>query len=321
MFRLASEAGAVARATATTVLALMILSATASAGEPPKAAQRSKTVLCTVTPIRMLAQEVIGETSALACDLLLAADVGCPHDYSLTVRDKRKIDEAAAVLCIGEGYEAFLDPLRKTAPDKFLTISAGCEWIETCSHGHAHDHGHDHGHDHARNAHVWMSPAQAIKLVEGIEKALSRLDPPRAEQYAKNAVAARERLSALRAEAESLAKRVRGRRVAASEAFAYLARDLGLEVALELPDHEVHGSAARDTADVLRKAREAKLVGVLTERGARSKLADAVLRESGAPQIDLDTLIGESAAGVTYGSRMRSVYLAIEAALAEKERP
>lgn len=321
MIRLASGAGAVAQAAATTVLALMILSATASAGEPPPAAQRSKTVLCTVTPIRMLAQEVIGETSALACDLLLAADVGCPHDYSLTVRDKRKIEEAAAVLCIGEGYEAFLDPLRKTAPDKFLTISAGCDWIETCTHGHAHDHGHDHAHDHARNAHVWMSPAQAIKLVEGIEKALSHLDPPRAEQYAKNAVAARERLSALRAEAESLAKRVRGRRVAASEAFAYLARDLGLEVALELPDHEVHGSAARDTADVLRKAREAKLVGVLTERGARSKLADAVLRESGAPQIDLDTLIGESTAGATYGSRMRSVYLAIEAALAEKERP
>ncbi|MBK8914791.1 MAG: zinc ABC transporter substrate-binding protein [Phycisphaerales bacterium] len=310
------------RLASTALLAMLALSATAKAGDPPAAAaQRPTTVLCTVTPIRLLALEVVGETTGVACELLLAADVGCPHDYTLTVRDKRKVEEAAAVLCIGEGYEAFLDPIRRTAPDKFLTITAGCDWIETCTHDHHHDHAHDHSHDHARNAHVWMSPAQAIKLVEGIEKALSRLDPPRAEQYAKNAAAARERLTALRAEAESLAKRVRGKRVAASEAFAYLARDLGLDVALQLPDHEVHGAAARDTAEVLRKAREAKLVGVLIERGARSKLADAVLRESGAPQIDVDTLIGEGAAGATYFSRMRSVYLAIEAALAEKQRP
>lgn len=296
---------------------------------PPASANSQKLVAVTVLPLQMLASAVVGSTTAIRVELLLSPELGCPHDYALTVRDKKRVDDASVVLCVGLGLESFLEPLRRKQPEKFIDLGGECATIsmevdEHAGHDHEHDghnhdeHGHDHEtHDHAGsvNPHVWLSPTEAIVLTRAIQRELSRIDPNGANTYAANAATQIASLEKVAQEFRGAAETLKGKRIAASDAFAYLARELGLRIAVPLPDHESGSVPARAKGELTRRAKAEKVDLIIQEDGAPSALSAAIARDASIPTLTLDTLTRSEkpALGVSaYESRMRANLAALQ---------
>ena len=87
--------------------------APASQATQPSPAGKSLKVLCSIYPIYLFTKTVAAGSN-LQIDLMLVANLGCPHDYSLTPQDMQKIASAEVLVVNGAGLEEFLgDPIRQ----------------------------------------------------------------------------------------------------------------------------------------------------------------------------------------------------------------
>jgi zinc/manganese transport system substrate-binding protein len=100
------------------------------------------------------------------------------------------------------------------------------------------------------NPHVWLDPILACGMVTNILVALQQADPANASGYATNAAAFAQRLQKLDEELRAGLATLRGRAIITShDAFPYLARRYGLQVAGVIEEHpEVDPSPAHLSA-------------------------------------------------------------------------
>ena len=65
-------------------------------------------VLTSFLPMYLFTRNVVGDAPGVAVEMMLPASLGCPHDYSLSPGDMKKIAEADLFLANGFGMEEFL---------------------------------------------------------------------------------------------------------------------------------------------------------------------------------------------------------------------
>lgn len=148
--------------------------------------------------------------------------------------------------------------------------------------------GHDHG---AVNAHIWMSPRQAIAQVENIARGLMEQDSAHAQQYRANADAYIARLKALDEQITAELAPVRGARIVTSHpAFEYLARDYGIEIVASLGQEPGQMPRTRDMAELVDTVRGMNIRALFVERAYAEKAAEVLARETGVSIYTLDSL-------------------------------
>lgn len=158
-------------------------------------AQAELTILTSIKPLALIAQEVAGERARV--DVLLPIKAS-PHDYPLKVSDIRRLKSADIVLWIGPELESFLRrPLSNLSPDRLLTSYdlAGLNWPQGKSQ--YQDEGSESHHHHTHDPHLWLDPRNAIVIARALANRLERLDEVHAGEYLANAerfAAAMERL-------------------------------------------------------------------------------------------------------------------------------
>lgn len=106
---------------------------------------------------------------------LVTESVSCLHDYSLNVRQVKAAQGAELVVISGAGLEDFMEDV--LTGKKIVDASAGLSLLESC---HDHDHGegdHD-GHEHEADAHIWLSPENAMVMARNIRDGLKTQYPP-----------------------------------------------------------------------------------------------------------------------------------------------
>ena len=163
-------------------------------------------VVTTIKPLHSLISSVmegVGEPS------LIIEGTSNPHTFVFKPSHAQMLEEADIVFWIGEDLEAFMEkPLDSLAGNatkiSFMELSS----IEKLKfreenifddhddHGHDDHDGHedeheghdDHdGHNHGEfDAHIWLDPSNAIKMVLEISHELSELDPDNAAKYEQN---------------------------------------------------------------------------------------------------------------------------------------
>lgn len=268
-------------------------------------------VVCSTYPIHLLTSAVAAGPSALSVELLLPAGGGCPHDYVLTPADMRTLMRAEAVIVNGLGMDDFLrQPLEAlTRAPLWIDSSLGLQAEQlpdrhdaVPNHDHDHAPGGPHCGDHchgkapeteaAFNPHLFVSPRLAARLVMNLAAELSKLDPAHAGNYSANAVHLAARLNALAAEMSATAKSFTRRRIISEHnSFAYLARDLGLEVVAVIQAHAGQDPVAAELRSLRRSIQDQRVVAIVhappsSTRGAAAMLA----RETGVPLVMLDPL-------------------------------
>ena len=196
---------------------------------------------------------------------------GCLHDYQLTTEDMKLLSTADVFVVNGGGMEEFLSDVVAKYPK--LTVIDSSQGIEI----------------EDDNAHVWMSIKNHIQQVENITKGLCEANPENASIYQENSAKYIDKLNEiLTTEDDSL----KGNNVMLfSEAYEYLADDFGLEIVGVLDLDEEKDISAGELASTIDIIKSKNVPLIIAEKEYGEKMANAVMKETGAKTIYLNTII------------------------------
>ena len=188
-------------------------------------------VVVSIKPIHAL---VAGVMDGIGTPRLIIEGGASPHTYQMRPSEAEALQAADLVVWVDETLEAFLErpiaslgagaeivTLHRAAGMRLLRNREGGIWDSSSTqlhddenadthadtHDDAHDDAHDsedhgHGHDHAHgelDAHIWLDPRNAARVVEVVAAALTRIHPEEAAAYRRNAASMRARIEALEA--------------------------------------------------------------------------------------------------------------------------
>ncbi|UYM18299.1 zinc ABC transporter substrate-binding protein ZnuA [Endozoicomonas euniceicola] len=175
-----------------------LLFISAPAFSKPLADEQPPKVLTSIKPVQLIALAV---TEGITKPDVLLPPGASPHNHSLRPSDARLLQNADVMFWIGPDMEVFLEKMLANAKNTRSVPLMSAEGIHIRRYddeGHDHDHDHDHHHDHhahgegcgcqhgEHDAHIWLSPENAIAMATAISSTLSEMDPVNAEQYSHN---------------------------------------------------------------------------------------------------------------------------------------
>ena len=278
------------------ILAALLAAAVVLSPFPPAAEETGVRVLTSFLPIHLFTLNVVGDAKGITVEMMLPASLGCPHDYSLSPGDMKKIAAADLFLANGLGMEDFLGaPVGRANPGIRVVETASSVTPLRAEGGHG-----------DANPHTWVSPRNAILQVRAIEKALSEASPANGPIFHRNADVYVGRLASLAREFDEAARHFRNRNIVIfHNIFDYLARDLQLTVVGRIEETPGQDPSAREMQDLIRTIRERGAAAVFAELQYPVKLARTVAEEAGVPVRMLDPVSTGSTAPTSYEDAMR----------------
>ncbi len=270
------------------LIALLVI--LAGPGLQPAAAQSSAaeaSVVCTVYPVYLIAKELASGTT-LQVKLLLPADLGCPHHYSLTPTDMAGLDRAKLILANGLGFEPFLDRLSESGfADRIRQIAPASAAMRS-----------EHGDQ--PNPHLFTTPAGLSAMVDAAAGALrDAVSSEAAVLLGRNAERLRARLAEAGKEWTAAAGKLAGTPVVVThDSLDYISSAIKLEIVARLEIDDEHQHSAHSRLEIEKAIRDRRPVAILTDALEESEEIEALGREYGVPVVPLPTLTtGSDAAG------------------------
>ncbi len=261
------------------LLPLILLSACAAS--PPARDVRLRLV-ATTYPISLFAQAVCAGMEDVDIQRLDTGETSCLHDYTLTVRDMKKLDRADVIALNGAGLEDFLEDALATSSAPVIDCSRGVPLLENRDHDHEEEEDHqDHDHGHW-DPHIWMDPGNACRMVSTLAEELAALDPERAEIYRSNGEAAISRLEDLdRRMGEILSPASGCGLITFHDGFQYFSAAYSLPLLEAIEEEAGSEASAREIVEVTGLVREHALPVIFTEVNGSDATARAIARETG----------------------------------------
>lgn len=250
-------------------------------------------VIGTTKPVTALTKAVLSSVPGYQTEVLLGEIAGCPHDYSLTPADMKRLSGAKIIVINGGGMEGFLEGvIERICPGaKVVDASKGilphtkvhCSNPAHCKHHHSH-----------HNEHILVSPSMAAKAIRSIGsqmRAINANDPKAAELIEKNVIKYQTQLQKLAQMYSNFARTLppqKKRILAQHSVFDYLAKDAGFEVKGTIFHHDSQEPSAAEAAKLIRKIKKEKIFAIFAERGKQSRMTERIAREAGIPIIYLE---------------------------------
>ncbi len=271
-------------------------------------AEKTLKVLASTFPLYQITRNLTVGASGIEVDLMIPAQMGCPHDYALTPQDMRKLAKADMLIINGQGMEEFLGaPLQKANPALKIIDSSqgigqilqysGMEQDEHKDHDGEGKHPHDkdlHEDEHEQhhggpNPHLFASPRMAALLAGNIAKALAEFHPPGAQVYAANGQGYSQRMNRLADDLAALGKRLANNRIVTQHGvFDYLARDMGLEVVAVVQAHAGQEPSAAEILTIVKTIRAKKAGAIFTEPQYPESVGKTIAKEASIAAARLD---------------------------------
>lgn len=300
------------------LLSLALLSGCAR--RVPKQEDETLHILATTYPIYLFTTAVVGDTEGVDVDLLVNAQTSCLHDYTLTVKDMKAIEQADVIIMNGAGLEDFMADALAHSDATVIDCSENITLLPTLEHE-----GHD-GHDHEEeyDPHYWMDPNRAEKVMEHIAAELSELDASNAALYQAGVSGAIESLRSLQDHVlEVLQKHLTPWRGAAQpyfdnpmtsympspllfwpklitfhDGFQYFAYACGLDLLKAIEEEEGATASAAEIKEITALIEENHIPAIFVEKNGSRKTADVIARETGCKVYELDMLMSGNGEGI-----------------------
>lgn len=233
----------------------------------------------------------------------LTAAGGEPHDLELTSRQVDRIEDAAVVFYLGNGFQPAVERAVARAKGRTVDLLADAGSLLATLPGQS-------GGGLRSDPHVWLDPQLFKAMVVRIAGALAEADPANRSAYqAGGATYARELDDLDAAFRRGLAACDRRTIVTSHAAFAYLARRYGLT---QQPISGLGPDADPDPRRLAALAAQVRAEGTTTiffETLVSPRVAQTLARETGASTAVLDPIEGLSDTGVMAGKTYGSVML------------
>lgn len=299
-----------------------------------QATEKRLAILVTTFPLYQITSNIVQNVPDVDVELMIPAQMGCPHDYSLTPQDMRKLGRADVLIVNGLGLEEFLGaPLKKANPklkviDSSNGISQVLQYVDSDATETGHEHqqtvkgaaGHerhaykddDHDHNHGPNPHLFASPRMAALLANNIGKTLAALHPEGAPFYTANAASYNQRLNQLADLFVQLGKRLNNNRIVTQHGvFDYLARDMGLKVVAVVQAHAGQQPSAAEMLQITQAIKKNRAGAVFTEPQYPEAVGAAIAKDTGIVAARLDPVAnGPEQAPLNYYEQTMRINLA-----------
>ena len=240
-------------------------------------------VLATTAPVWSMTRALL-EGTGLSCGRVITESVSCLHDYTLTVAQMERIGQADVVVLNGLGLEDFMEDALRTAK-AVVTASDGVQTLP--------------GED-GEDPHIWLDPANCIRMCRNIADGLSAIYPDKQETIAQNLQTVTAAYEAAQAYGEDALRELQCRKlVTFHDGFSYFARAFGLEIAAAMEIEHGSEPSAREIEDVIHIVEENELPAVFDEENGESLTAETVARQTGAKLYTLTMGMGEGEMGCT----------------------
>ena len=244
------------------------------------------TILATTYPVYLAAQAVTDGVDGVAVERLNTGEVSCLHDYTLTVTDMKKIEQADVIAMNGADLEEFMEDALAASSALVIDCSEGVSLLENADHVHTEEEdGHDHGH---YDPHYWMDPDNMVQMVENLSAGLNQADPDYQEQYRDNAVDATAEVwnfGLIAREILSTALEENGVEVAGlvtfHDGFRYFANFLDMPLLAAIEEEEGSEASAKEINEITELVKEYGLPVIFTEVNGSDATAQAISRETG----------------------------------------
>jgi len=255
--------------------ALLVLSVS---GCTEKAAVQAQTdLLATTQPVYQLANALTDGTG-LTVSLLISEPVSCLHDYTLTVSQMEKIENAKLVLESGLGLEDFMaDALSgKTR----IVVSSTLPTLEG---------------DEGIDPHWWLDPTRFRAAAKLTAQELGSQYPEFSDQIAENFAAFDKKLSELQSYGDEALKNLSCRElVTFHDGFSYFADSFGLTIAAAMEVESGSEPSAKELEQIVSIVEECKIPAVFTETNGETGSAQVVANETGCKVYTLDMAISNA---------------------------
>ncbi len=245
-------------------------------------------VVATTLPVYEFTAALCQDTDITVCRLV-SESVTCLHDYALSVSQVRAVEGAQVVVQSGAGLEDFLSDL--LIGKQTIDCSERVPLLQ-CHH----DHDHDHAHTHETDAHIWLSPANAMVMAENICAGLSKSYPAYAERFSVNLQTLLQKIAAVDAYGKAqLSSLMTREMITFHDGFSYFADAFDLEILHAIEEESGSEASAAELIALISLAKEHKVEAVFTERNGHASAADVICREIDGRSYALDmAMSGES---------------------------
>lgn len=258
----------------------MMLSALALMAAGPVLAEPPRIVVDTPITASLVGQ-VAGD---LAPVRVLLPQGASAHHHQMRPSDARGLQDAGLLVWTGPELTPWLDRAASSVAEDVPQLQL-LDVPGTRLRGYAGDHGHEHSpdHDHAHDdggtdPHAWLDPDNAQLWLDAIAGALGRSDPANAELYARNAVAARQRIADLDAQLRArLAPHGDAAFVVFHDAYGYFTDHYGLRPAIAVSLGDASTPSAARLNGIRDQIAAAGPTCAFPEYGLDPKLVKAVI--------------------------------------------
>lgn len=231
------------------------------------------TIITSFYPMYIAAENIVGDSEVELMNLS-EPTTGCMHDYQLTTQDMKKLSTADVFIVNGGGIENFLADVAKQYPQ--LNMINACETIDLMD----------------ENAHAWMSIPNYMEQVREITAGLVKADRKHSKEYKANCDAYLSKLEKLNRKQQDVAAKTKGKKlVIFHEAFAYIAKDFGMEICADMDLDEERQISAGEVKNIVKQINENDASMILAEKQYGQEMSEAVKRETGVDVVYLDTCV------------------------------
>lgn len=257
-------------------------------------------------PMYIATSNIIDGVEGVELTSLASPDVGCLHDYQLTVNDMITLEKADVFVVNGGGMESFLDKAISKYPElKIINAFVDDETEDHQDENH-NEYDHEHSHEHEKNAHVWVSVSLYIEQVEKICDELKIIDSQNAEQYEKNKITYVKKLEALKQEMHNKLDELQKRNIVTfHEAFYYFAKEFNFNIVSVIEREPGTSPSAGELADIIKEIESKDVNAIFVEPQYLKTAANTISSETGIGVYELDPVVSGSFEKDAYEQKMK----------------
>lgn len=238
-------------------------------------------VVATTLPVYQFTQ-LLCEGTGITVSQLVTQSVSCLHDYTLNVSQVRAAEAAEVVVISGMGLEDFMEDILPEG--NVIDSSIGIE-------AHHAEHHHE-GHHHEQDAHIWLSPDNAMVMAANICDGLCLRFPEHQDTFRKNLIRLSAQLEELRSYAESTLSVLSCRKmVTFHDGFTYLAESFDLTILKAIEEESGSEASAQELIELVQLVQEHDLPAIFTEVNGSASAAEIIAAETGTAIFSLDMAI------------------------------
>lgn len=276
------------------------------------------TVICTIFPQYDFVRQIAGDRVNLVMLVKPGSEV---HGFDPSLSEMSAILDSDLFVYVGGETDAWVqDLLEKNG--KSLNAIALMDLVDTVDEEHVQGMQGEAEDAPEADEHVWTSPKNAIRIVDGLCGALCEILPDAADELRANAEAYRAELQSLDDDFHALMQNAKRRTVVFAERFPfrYLCDELGLTYYAALPGCSSNEEVSLSTVSFLiGRVREEHLPGVFYIEFSDQKIAGTIAEATGCETWLLHSCHNVSKAdfdaGVTYLDLMRQNLVSLQKAV------